>query len=89
MKRARLREGVMATEPTASFIAAPTCGKHVPAGSFMAAGSQGQYTIVLPSEDLVIVRIGWAYTPDADRVAIMRLVRETIAALRAEKCRES
>ena len=54
----------------------------LPAGSFMAAGSQGQYTIVMPSEDLVIVRIGWAYTPDADRVAVMRLVRETIAALR-------
>jgi hypothetical protein len=51
----------------------------------MAAGSQGQYRIVLPSEDLVIVRIGWAYTPDADRAAIMRLVRETIAALRSTK----
>ncbi len=57
----------------------------LPAGSFMAAGSQGQYTIVLPSENLVIVRIGWAYTPDADRVAIMRLVRETIAALKSVK----
>jgi hypothetical protein len=61
----------------------------LPAGSFMAAGSQGQYTIVLPSEDLVIVRIGWAYTPDADRTAIMRLVRETITALRTGKCQES
>jgi CubicO group peptidase (beta-lactamase class C family) len=57
----------------------------MPAGSFIAAGSQGQYTIVMPSEDLVIVRIGWAYTPDADRAAVMRLVKETIAALQRGK----
>jgi CubicO group peptidase (beta-lactamase class C family) len=56
-----------------------------PADSFMAAGSQGQYTIVMPSQDIVIVKIGWAYTPNDDRVAIERLVRETIAALRAEE----
>lgn len=56
-----------------------------PAESFMAKGSQGQYTIVMPSEDLVIVKIGWAYTPDDDHVAVERLVRETVAALRSEK----
>jgi CubicO group peptidase (beta-lactamase class C family) len=52
-----------------------------PADSFMAIGSQGQYTIVIPSHDLVIVKIGWAYTPHDDHVAVERLVRETIAAL--------
>jgi CubicO group peptidase (beta-lactamase class C family) len=57
----------------------------MPADSFMALGSQGQYTIVIPSQDLVIVKIGWAYTPDDDRVAVMRLVRETIAALQSEE----
>ena len=56
----------------------------MPADCFMAQGAQGQYTIVVPSEDLVIVRIGWAYTPNDDRVAVERLVRETIAALRSE-----
>ena len=56
----------------------------MPADSFMALGAQGQYTIVIPSQDLVIVKIGWAYTPDDDRVAVTRLVRETIAALQAE-----
>ena len=56
-----------------------------PADSFMAAGSQGQYTIVIPSQNLVIVRIGWAYTPNDDRVAVERLVRETIAATQSEK----
>jgi len=53
----------------------------MPADSFMAQGSQGQYAIVIPSQDLVIVKIGWAYTPDDDRAAVARLVRETIAAL--------
>ncbi|MBR0873105.1 serine hydrolase [Bradyrhizobium tropiciagri] len=55
-----------------------------PADSFMAAGSQGQYAIVMPSQDLVIVKIGWAYTANDDRVAVERLVRETIAALHSE-----
>jgi len=53
-----------------------------PADSFMGIGSQGQYTIIIPSHDLVIVKIGWAYTPHDDHVAVERLVRETIAALR-------
>jgi hypothetical protein len=53
----------------------------MPADSFMAFGSQGQYTIVIPSHDLVIVKLGWAYTPHDDHVAVERLVRETIAAL--------
>jgi CubicO group peptidase (beta-lactamase class C family) len=57
----------------------------MPSDSFMAIGAQGQYTIVMPSQDLVIVRIGWAYTPNDDRVAVERLVRDTIAALQSEK----
>ena len=57
----------------------------MPADSFMAQGTQGQYTIVMPSQDLVITKIGWAYTPDDDLVAVARLVRETIAALQSEK----
>jgi CubicO group peptidase (beta-lactamase class C family) len=56
----------------------------MPADSFMAIGSQGQYTIVIPSQDLVIVKIGWAYTRNDDRVAMERLVKETIAALQTE-----
>ncbi len=57
----------------------------MPSDSFMANGAQGQYTIVIPSKDLVIVRIGWAYTPNDDLVAVERLVREVIAALQSEK----
>jgi CubicO group peptidase (beta-lactamase class C family) len=57
----------------------------MPADSFMAIGSQGQYMIVIPSRDVVIVKIGWAYTPNDDRVAAERLVKETVAALQSEK----
>ena len=57
----------------------------LPADSFMAKGSQGQYTIVIPSQDLVIVKIGWAYTPNDDVIAAERLDKETIAALHSEK----
>jgi CubicO group peptidase (beta-lactamase class C family) len=55
----------------------------MPADSFMAVGSQGQYTIVIPSKALVIVKLGWAYTPDDDRLAVERLVGETISALKS------
>src|SRR4029450_1771438 len=56
----------------------------MPADSFMAVGSQGQYTIVMPSHDIVIVKLGWAYTPHDDHVAVESLVRETIAALHSD-----
>lgn len=57
----------------------------MPADSLMAVGSQGQYTIVIPSQDLAIVKIGWAYTPNDDRVAAEHLVKEAIAALQSEE----
>jgi len=53
----------------------------MPPDSFMAYGSQGQYTLIIPSEDLVIVRLGWSYTPEDDMGAFERLTREVIAAL--------
>jgi CubicO group peptidase (beta-lactamase class C family) len=53
----------------------------MPSDSFMAKGSHGQYTIVVPSHDLVMVKLGWAYTAHDDHVAVERLVKETIAAL--------
>jgi len=59
----------------------------MPADSFMAVGSQGQYTIIIPSRDAVIVKIGWAYTPDDDRIAVERLVKETLLALQPKTAR--
>jgi CubicO group peptidase (beta-lactamase class C family) len=68
-----------------SAAARERIGAGMPADSFMALGSQGQYTVVIPSQDLVIVKIGWAYTPNDDRVGAERLVKETIAALQSEE----
>jgi CubicO group peptidase (beta-lactamase class C family) len=53
----------------------------MPADSFMARGSQGQYAIIVPSARLVVVRLGMAYTPYGDIEAMERLVRDTLAAL--------
>jgi hypothetical protein len=57
----------------------------MPPDSFMAFGSQGQFTIIVPSADLVIVRLGWSYTPDNDIGPAARLTREVVAALRTEQ----
>jgi hypothetical protein len=42
---------------------------------------QGQYTIVIPPDDPANRKDRLAYPPNDDRVAVERLVRETIAAL--------
>jgi CubicO group peptidase (beta-lactamase class C family) len=53
----------------------------MPADSFMARGTQGQYIVVAPAEKLVIVRLGFAMTPLGDIAAVERLVADTVAAL--------
>jgi hypothetical protein len=55
----------------------------MPADSFIALGA-GANIRSSSSQDLVIVKIGWAYTPNDDRGAAERLVKETIAALQSE-----
>ena len=85
-KRRRNTATARASGPSAATPPPPAqrIAAGFPADSFMAIGSQGQYTIVIPSHDLVIVKLGWAYTPHDDHIAVERLVRETIAALQAE-----
>jgi len=56
-------------------------GAGMPADSFMARGSQGQYAIIIPSARLVIVRLGMAFTWRDDIMTIERLVRDVQAAL--------
>ena len=52
--------------------------------SYFASGSMGQRIVIVPSEGLVIARLGrTADWPDFDIVGTGRLVRETIAALKA------
>ena len=53
---------------------------NMPTDSFMARGTSGQFTIVIPSRRLVIVKLGDAFTPYGDIDAVDRLVGEVVAA---------
>lgn len=55
-----------------------------PRDAFFAKGTIGQYTIVIPSEKLVIVRLGRSpnFPPEAD--GVFELVRDVIASTREE-----
>jgi CubicO group peptidase (beta-lactamase class C family) len=54
---------------------------NMPRDSFMAQGSPGQYVIIIPSAQLVIVRMGISRTPGEDIEGVDRLTSETMAAL--------
>jgi CubicO group peptidase (beta-lactamase class C family) len=54
---------------------------HMPRDSFMAQGSLGQYVIIIPSAQLVIVRMGISRTPGEDIAGVDRLTAEAMAAL--------
>jgi CubicO group peptidase (beta-lactamase class C family) len=53
----------------------------MPSDSFMARGSYGQYVLVSPSQRLVIVRLGTAYTRAGDLRAMERLTASVVRAL--------
>jgi hypothetical protein len=53
----------------------------MPADSFMARGTQGQFIIVVPRRKLVIVKLGSAYTRMGDIDAMARLTADTVQAV--------
>lgn len=54
----------------------------MPADSFMARGSQGQYIVIIPSQHLVIARFGISYTPYGDLDGMNRLVTDVVDAVK-------
>ncbi len=53
----------------------------VPKDVYYAAGAFGQFTIVVPSHELVVVRMGYSFNTGAIRESVAQLLRELIAAL--------
>lgn len=68
--------------PASSKAAAQRFGMHdVPADCYFAVGFMGQYVVVIPSCDLVIVRMGASYGEIGHVDAIGELVRDVVKAV--------
>jgi len=51
----------------------------------MARGYLGQYIVVVPSADLVVVRMGQSHGREAEIASVGEIARETIATLGAHQ----
>jgi len=51
----------------------------LPADAYFAEGHDGQWIVVVPSQDLVVVRLG--FSPAVDDERVVRLAADLIAAL--------
>ena len=54
----------------------------MPEDAFYGSGNLGQRVVVIPSEDLVIVRLGLTHSPGFDMKGLLRLISETSAAFK-------
>ena len=52
-----------------------------PRDSYFASGLLGQRIVIMPSQHLVIVRLGDSIDPTGDIKGVARLVKEVIAAI--------
>lgn len=57
---------------------------HVPRDAFFAMGNMGQHVIIVPSQHLVVARLGMSHHPDGLIAGADRLVADVIAALKED-----
>ncbi len=81
-----VRTPAPSTEKTGRFYGgqwwlAPDDRTDIPAGAYSTAGHRGQHTVVVPSQDLVIVRRGLDWQPGKYRFSWHDLTREVMKAL--------
>ena len=53
----------------------------IPRDAFFASGDLGQRIVIMPSQRLVVVRLGDSVDPSGDMRGLGRLVKEVIAAV--------